>query len=339
MNKKKIQHQGKWALVLLIFFVFFSSPARAADWRFYGIAKLRTVVHEVDNKDNAPDTLNYAQYLYSNSKIGARVRVNDTLRARFEYGTKGNVRKLWGEWKFGGGRLLVGQDYTPIYMDYCLEEYGGLSGGRRPMIQLRFKGFKIAAIQPRAKKFGTSGVTAHTTLPKLEASYNKDIDNVSIEVAGGINAYELLGRNQTYEINAYILGLGVELRLNRAYFAGNIYTGQNLTPYGMIIATDGNPAITDGQVRNNQGFGFVFLGRYYFNDQWMVEAGLGQQESCLEQAPSTDDAQACYLLSKIYLSENFCLIPEIGIIDQLHDTMGNKGPRTFYYGIEWRIYF
>ena len=228
MNKKKTDPQGKWTLVLLIFFLFFSVPARAADWQFYGIAKLRTFVHEVDNKGQAPDTLNYDHYLYDNSKIGARVRVNDTLRARFEYGLDGEVRKLWGEWKFGGARLKVGQDYTPVYMDYCLEEYGGLSGGRRPMIQLTFKGFKIAAIQPRAKKFGTSGVAAHTPLPKLEASYNKDIDKFSFEAAGGINAYELVGQNKTYKINAYILGLGAELRLNRAYFAGNIYTGQNL---------------------------------------------------------------------------------------------------------------
>jgi len=107
----------------------------------------------------------------------------------------------------------------------------------------------------------------------------------------------------------------------------------------MIIATNGNPAITDGQVRDNKGFGFVLLGRYFFNDAWMVEAGFGQQESCLEQAPATDDVQACYILSKINLAENVCLIPEIGLIDQLHDTMGNKGPRTFYYGIEWQIYF
>lgn len=334
-----IDLQIKYIRVLLIFLVFFPSPAGAADWQFYGIAKLRTFVNELDNKGKAPDTLNYDHYLYDNSKIGARVRVNETLRARFEYGIEGEVRKLWGEWKFAGARLKVGQDYTPVYMDYCLEEYGGLSGGRRPMIQLTFKGFKIAAIQPRAKKFGTSGVAARTPLPKLEASYNKDIDNFSFEVAGGINAYELVGQNKTYKINAYILGLGAELRLNRAYFAGNIYTGQNLTPYGMIIATDGNPAITDGQLRNNRGFGFVLLGRYYFNEKWMVEAGFGQQESCLEQAPSTDDVQACYILSKINLIENFCLIPEIGLIDQRHDAMGNKGSRTFYYGIEWQIYF
>ena len=339
MKEKKIDPRVKWTLTLLIVLVFFSSPARAADWQFYGIAKLRTFVNEVDNKDDAPDTLNYAQYLYSNSKIGARVRVNDNLRARFEYGIEADVRKLWGEWKFAGARLKVGQDYTPIYMDYCLEEYGGLSGGRRPMIQLSFKGFKIAVIQPRAKKFGTSGVAAHTTLPKLEASYNKEIGKFSFEVAGGINTYELVGQNQTYKINAYILGLGAELRLNQAYFAANIYTGQNLTPYGMIIATDGNPAITDGGVRDNKGFGFVLLGRYSFNDRWTIEAGVGQQESRLEQAPATDDVQACYILSKINLSENVYLIPEIGLIDQLHDTMGKRGPRTLYYGIEWQIYF
>ena len=71
----------------------------------------------------------------------------------------------------------------------------------------------------------------------------------------------------------------------------------------------------------------------------MGEAGLDQQESCLEQAPSTDDVQACSLLSKIHLAENFCLIPEIGIIDQCHDTTAIRKPEPSITGLNGESFF
>lgn len=50
-----------------------------------------------------------AQKLHGNSRIGARVKVSDSVNGRFEYGALNgvNLRILWGEWNFGAGSLGV----------------------------------------------------------------------------------------------------------------------------------------------------------------------------------------------------------------------------------------
>ncbi len=87
--------------------------AAASEWNFYGNARIGTFYEDTDNPGGT-DTTSFNEYLHGNSRIGAKVRVSDQLRARFEYGTGVNVRQLWGEWNFGAGSLLVGQTYTPF---------------------------------------------------------------------------------------------------------------------------------------------------------------------------------------------------------------------------------
>ncbi|MCF8136214.1 MAG: hypothetical protein K9K63_02785, partial [Desulfotignum sp.] len=87
--------------------------AAAADWNFYGSARIATFFVDQENNvaSNNPayvDTSSYNQGLQGNSRIGASVKVSDELTGGFEYGTGVNVRKLYGEWNFGAGSLLVG---------------------------------------------------------------------------------------------------------------------------------------------------------------------------------------------------------------------------------------
>ena len=150
-------------LVLLsavAFVVAFTAPAMAADWGFYGNARMTTFMDddskEVTETDFGDDDLTWD--LQGNSRFGASVKAGD-IGGGFEYGTGVNLRKLYGTWNFGGGTLLLGQTYSPVNMFYSNQvwggdadmlPYGGVYGGRNPMIQLAMGSLKIALLKPKA---------------------------------------------------------------------------------------------------------------------------------------------------------------------------------------------
>ncbi len=177
----------KKLLLVVAVVAMFAGSAIAADWNFYGSARVNTTYTKFDNSpfatpaavaaggssavfgNSGDDTSNYEQKLYGNARIGANVKVSDELTGKFEFGALGgnaNIRILWGEWNFGAGSLGIGQNYTPLLMPYSNQTYsidgfnkgdhnmstfGMLYGSRKAMIRLKFGNFQIAAVQPRAR--------------------------------------------------------------------------------------------------------------------------------------------------------------------------------------------
>ena len=177
--------------VLLVFSSGFAYAA--AEWDFYGSARVSTFYTKWDENmldtnnggnpilGTGPDTENYEQDLNGNARIGAKVKVSDSLTGQFEYGAKkgsANIRLLWGEWNFGSGSLGVGQHYTPLLFPYSNQVYniyamkdgdtnmslfGMLYGKREPMVRLKFGTFQVALVKPRlvvCSDFTNSGNTA-----------------------------------------------------------------------------------------------------------------------------------------------------------------------------------
>ncbi len=73
------------------------SAAHAADWNFYGSARVSTFYENAEISGS--DTNNFDMGLQGNSRIGARVQVSDELSGRFEYGASDgnvNLRHLYG---------------------------------------------------------------------------------------------------------------------------------------------------------------------------------------------------------------------------------------------------
>jgi len=147
----------KKLLILIAAMTMITGSAYAADWAFYGNARVETFYSDVDTVGSTTDEKNFEEQLAGNGRIGANVKVSDELTGRFEYGDSANMRLLYGKWNFGAGSLLVGQDYTPAMMAFGnqvyegatgLIGYGALYGGRVAQIKLRFGDFSIAAIQP-----------------------------------------------------------------------------------------------------------------------------------------------------------------------------------------------
>jgi predicted porin len=320
--------------------------AAASEWNFYGNARIGTFFEDIDIPGGT-DTTNFREYLHGNSRIGAKVRVSDQLRGRFEYGTGVNVRQLWGEWNFGAGSLLVGQGYTPLYMGYStqvwngdngLENYGACSVSRRPMIQLTFGGLEIAAVQPASDDLGTGG-TEEISMPKMEISFTSRINNFSYEISGGYNSYELSTGGLSYDVDSWVIGLGAEVKFGPAYLAGNVYTGENLGPYGVKTTSDADPVVSGSTLLENSGFGFILVGGYKFSDMVTVEAGYGYEDSELDNAPQEDDSTSYYIQAKLTLAPGVYITPEIGIADHGQDRNGAEEEETLYYGCKWQISF
>lgn len=258
----------KKLMVIAALLVFMAgSAAYAADWNFYGSARVSTFYTDWDNdmlRAGNPitgvgaDTTNFEQDLNGNARIGARVKVSDELSGRFEYGAKGgdvNLRLLWGEWDFGPGSLGVGQHYTPLLMPYSNQVYniyamedgdtnmslfGMLYGKREPMVRLKFGGFQIAAVAPRELVYAYytfdgagAGVMAsqpntEIRIPNIQAKYKFDFDWGHINLAAGYQSFDVVDSGQHFDVESYVLALGGRVNAGKAYFKGNIWGGQNV---------------------------------------------------------------------------------------------------------------
>ena len=156
-----------------------ASPALAVDWNLYGSSRVQTWYTSRDygdglNPAGTDDEDAELQWgtgngLANNSRFGARVKA-ENIRGRVEVQMKANSdgdpgsyistesRLLWGEWDFGGGKLLVGKDYTPISQfvsgqaydeDLGLLSIGAAYGNRISQIKLTFGGLQVALIEPK----------------------------------------------------------------------------------------------------------------------------------------------------------------------------------------------
>ncbi len=259
----------KKLLVIAALLVFMTgSVAYAADWNFYGSARVNTTYTKFDNDlfstATGPfggatlDTRNYEQRLYGNARIGAKVKVSDELTGQFEYGTlsgTSNIRILWGEWNFGAGSLGIGKNYTPLLFPYSNQTYsidgfnkgdhnmstfGMLYGSRKAMIRLNFGNFQIAAVEPKTLfslnamqgYLSTQGMYAapevETKLPSIQAKYKLDFDMGHVAVAGGYQTFELKSGTTSHDVDSYIVGIGGRFDVGAAYFKGNVWGGQNV---------------------------------------------------------------------------------------------------------------
>ena len=345
----------KKLMVMVAALAMISTSAYAADWNFYGSARISTFYTSIDTINSpAPSVDNYSQALQGNSRIGATVKVSDELTGGFEYGTGVNVRKLYGEWNFGGGKLLVGQTYSPLNMFYSNQVFGsdndmlaqgGIYSGREAMLQLTFGDFKVALVPTKQATDVVLGLTAtspESKIPGLEASYSMKMDNFSLKLAGGYQSYEADLGAVSYDVDSYVVALGGKVDLGAFYVGGNFYVGQN--PGNLIFLStggdngwdDGLSAMTATGIVDNDAWGAMIAGGFVVNDMFTVEAGYGFVETEYDIVGSTKDkAQAYYVQSVITLAPGVMVIPEVGVFDG--DENGDS--ETTYFGAKWQINF
>jgi hypothetical protein len=353
-------------LAAVAFMVVFTAPSFAAEWSFYGSARIHTFWEDYDYGDRVDgtgedDDFDLDHNLQGNSRIGANVKVTDNLVGRFEYGSTPNRRILWGEYDFGGFKLGVGQHYTPLNFFYSNQVWdgdfdllfaGGVYNGRKAMVQGKFGGFKIALIDPvTANIFGFDNQDTDVTIPNIQASYKFKVAGLSIDIGGGYQTYDVVDSNDDDEsIDSYIIALGGTYNMGPFYFAANYWMGENVGNLGMVntksrlapAAYSAGSAVydpVDEDLLDNDGWGFIVCAAFTLSDMLRFEAGYAMNSFDIDEADEEDDTSTYYVQATITFAKGVFIVPEIGKLDYGDDIYGDDEGDLTYYGLKWQINF
>lgn len=342
--------------------------AAAADWNFFGSARVSTFVSDIETIDGKEVSDDYEQTLQTNARIGADVKVSDELTGGFEYGASNqnaNIRKLYGEWDFGAGTFLVGQTYTPLNLFYSnqvygddsdLLGYGGIYSGRAGMLRLKFGGFQVALVPTKASGVGdivdawagyynidvdNIKYSYETDLPAIEAKYSASFDNFSLAIAGGYQTYDIKATDGVDTVesssDSYVIALGGSADLGAFYAKGNVYMGQNA---GSLIWVGTNLGGIGFDELEADNMGYLAVVGFKVNDMFTIEAGYGYAEAEYDEEDYTDEVTSYYLQSTITLAPGVFIVPEFGVIEQdENEKSGLTLKETTYFGAKWQINF
>ena len=350
----------KKIIVAVAALALMAGSAYAADWNFYGSARVSTFWYDVD-VDGGPDPdTQFDQGLQGNARIGAKVKVSDELTGRFEYGAKNgtaNIRKLFGEWNFGAGKLLVGQDYVPMYLpgsnqvvddDAALSGWGEVDGSRHAQIKLTFGDFQIAFVENNINYYD-NGVAADddVIMPMIQVQYALTFDNFVITMAGGYQTFDVETANIDDDVTSWGLGLDVAATFGALSVIGQVNGGTNVGNIYNIQVNDSDAVIGRGyadvsgnKVIDNDALGFRIAVGYTFNEMFGVEVGYGYQQTEFDTSGSEEDeVQSYYIQFPITLAPGVHIIPEVGVVDYEDDSAGNGEDEVTYFGAKWQINF
>ncbi len=343
--------------LLIVFAAFalvvaYTVPAMAADWSFFGSARMTTFM-DTDSEEitgTGDDDTDLTWALQGNSRFGATVKAGE-VGGGVEYGTGVNLRKLYGTVPLGGGTLLVGQTYTPVNMFYSNQVWGGDTGllntggvfnGRHPMLQYSVGSLKVALVEPVTGDVVAAATDTDTTMPKIEASYGLKAGPVALKFVLGYNSYEEEAAAKSYDINSMIVGVGFNVGLGAVSLKGNVYTGTNLGNYGLWQrgADDATYNAGNDDIDDTDTMGYMLVVGFKTSDTLKFEAGYGynEHESDVTGA-KTDDSSAMYVQAVITMAKGVYIVPEIGVVDLGDNAAGTEEGDITYFGAKWQINF
>jgi hypothetical protein len=317
----------------------FAATSMASEWNFYGHSRVATFVRSYDeDASGTGDSESNTQWAQQgNSRIGAKVKASDTISGIFEYGTGVNLRLLYGTWNFGGGSLVVGQDYTPISQllysqvvdsDNGLVAQGAMYGGRVDQIKLKMAGFQLALIE-NAKY---AQFTNETMLPKVEASYTMMIDKIQLSVRAGYQGWKDIAADESY--SATMFAADVYAPLGPATLILSGYMGTNGGDAGWL---GGGNVVADD---DSKDMGFAGAVGFSASEALNFEIGAGyistEQDTSGAEA---DEAMTLYAQCKYNVAPGFFVVPEVGMMDFMDDAAGDKEGSMTYFGAKWEIRF
>ncbi len=371
------------SVLVLTLALFLAAPAMA-EVEPYGSARLLTGWYNYDSNVDGVDDDNYLVWGLSDiSRFGAKFKTGD-LGGRVEFGFRGEgnatySRLLYGTWDFGGGTLLVGQDWTPYtfwsdqiapkydlggdHMPYDAENgfigYGCLWDSRQPQVKLKLKnGFYAALIEPATRseqnwedyiwdKFAVAvpDVDVDTTMPKICVGYEFKTEGLMLNPGVVYNTYNVESDTADFDetINSWLIYVNGKAGLAMADLQWSVHYGQNPTDVGLWNREDAASAglDADGDVENSTSYG-GYLQVAFNVDPATITLGYGYVQSKNDEHPLGDDtdAQQSYFVNcKLPIADNFFVVPELSYYDHMDDPAGEEEADAWYAGLLWRMDF
>jgi len=335
-------------ILVFLMVTLFAVSAIAADWGLYGSMRFATFYQNNDKHlsgvGESDTDLNFG--LQGNSRIGAKVKVNDKFDARVELAVKGasssngvTTRLMYGTYDFGSFKVRIGQDYTPtdfepfnqVYsVDNALDGFGGVSIGRSEQIKLMAGGFEVALVRN-----STTGdpVPYDTIFPKLEFAYGFSALGLDARAFGGLETKKVEATDNT--ATNYIVGFGGTYSIKPATINFVLWYGQNTGDYG--LTSNGSYDIATDE--NSKDFGGAIEFGFEANDMLSFNIGYGYQQTDRDDYNKKDAQQAYYANAMITVAKGYYIVPEVGLFDYMKDSIGAKEGKETYFGAKWQMNF
>jgi hypothetical protein len=364
-------------LIAAIALVCFSVPAMAADWNFYGSARMATyyVSDDLGDANTAAGndgTTDLQWDFQGNSRIGANVKA-ENIKGQFELGLKGSntgdvdagTRRLYGVWDFGAGKLKVGKDYTPVSQfisgqafdgDLGLLGIGTMYGSRIGQVALSFGGFTVALITPKSGQISTDAGVASTgdveeMLPKLEVGWGMAFDTWNFGLQGGAQTYEIKdvtslkdGSKNDVDVTSYTIQATAGANFGALYVKGSVAMGQNWSDAQWGVTGYGNSvAYWDGDddTKDTDSMMAALVAGFKLSDALSFEAGFGYRVDDPDLNGYDKQKQyGVYGQAVIVMAPGVYLIPEVGYFDKGDaSATGDDAGNRIYAGGKWQIDF
>jgi hypothetical protein len=350
-----------------------------ADVSLYGSARFRTYYADVDSGVAGADSDKDLEWRMGHlTRFGANFK-GDRINGKFEMdaragqsGVTGNIesdsgasrlgnmrlRQLWGQYDFGAGKLMIGQNYplfdAPVsginYYSGGLQKLGGIgyNVARTSQIRFTFGDFRAAFLTPDTSKGGLGTLQeVNTSFPKLELRYDMKLDAVALNFIGGYQTYEAenLTTKQSESIASWVLGARGKANFGPMYVGLSLNYRQNGNNYGVwtVSTKEGAVQDVDGQFKDATGWGIVAALGYKINDMFTLEGSYGSingEQDTIQN--NEDDRLAWGLIAKITMAPGVYIVPELVFQDN-KDAITNgitteQGDATIF-GVFWRIDF
>ena len=367
-------------LLALTLGVCLAAPAMA-DFDPYGSICLSTFWVENDPAaDGARNDHDLWFELNDISRFGAKFKTGD-IGGRVEFGLRGAgetnhndayTRLLYGTWDFGGGTLLVGQDYpeytfvsaqvsprtnvtannsaNPHVIDGQNEMYGYgcLWETRKPQIEVKMdNGLYVELLRPESSSNGPNnappGGEVDTILPKMVVGYNHKAENLFLGPGVAYNRYNYESGPLDDWITSYLIYLKGKAALGMIDLQWNLHYGQNLADFdlwGRELAAGAQYDPNRNRVMDSKCLGGY--AQVAFNiDPATITIGYGytQSENDSLGLGNLDEQQTCFVNGKLPYANTFYVVPEFSYFDGAEGPSGEDQDDEWALGMMWRADF
>jgi hypothetical protein len=397
--RRKLKMKKLMILLAVITMLGAFTATTLAEFDLYGSARFRS--YYADNDSNpipGVDSDKDLEWRIGHlSRFGANFK-SGKITGKFELdaragqaGSTGNIewdsgssrlgnlrlRHLWGQWDFGAGKLMIGQNFplydAPIsginYYSGGLQKFGGIGlvDARTSQIRLTFDNLRLAFLPPDTFNAVTGLESTirpyeeiNTKFPRIEIRYDTRLDNYALSFIGGYQSVEIEdrlneaspspfsgtgpGTKASEDIRSWVLGFRGRANFGPAYAGLALTYRKNGKNYGVWTESTKEQAVFQGNdLKDATAWGVDAALGYKINDMLTVEASYAAFDSKLDTSlDNEDDAMVWCLLTRITMVPGVYIIPEI--IYQDNKDVTNNGVSTdqgdvTVFGVYWRIDF
>ncbi len=312
-----------------------------ADTTIYGSARVVTSWNSIPTTgtDHQSD---FDLRLQPNSRLGFNF-ANGDISGKVEYGATPNLRLLYGTYKFGAGKVTVGQDHNSYYFtsaqtsidDNVNNNFGALWDGRVPQIRVNLNnGLYFAAIQPAV---GPATASAKITIPKLNVGYAGKAGTVGFGAGVVGQTYKNQAINE--DILSYMGYANATVGAGPMTIKANLGYGQNTGDMGFTSnVANSNKYVAASKKDTTTLEGYVQL-TVKASDVLGLNAGVGYAINSNDSYTKDDTRMLVFVNAPITVAKGFSITPEVAMIDELDMQSGAKGAKTYYAGAKWQMDF